>query len=190
MIPRDERQDWGYKRHDSLGYNFRMSSMQAALGMGQLERLDYLVAARRYIASQYDAVIKDTKCEWLIPPFSPEGVVHSYFSYPIILNEKAGIDWHTFRNKYIEFGGDGLYGMCSPVHLEPIFQTMTFYGSPDRAPHFDARYKGGIKNYREGDCPNVESFQKHIFLFKTGMQTLDKIEREVDALQATIEYYT
>ena len=190
MIPRDERQDWGYKRHDSLGYNFRMSSMQAALGLGQLERLDYLVAARRYIASQFDAVIEDTKCSWLIPPVEPEGIVHSYFSYPIILDEEAlGVDWHTFRNKYIELGGDGLYGMCSPVHLEPIFQTMTFYGPPERSPHFDSRYKGEVKSYHEGDCPNVESFQKHIFLFKTGMQTLEKIEREVDALRASIEYY-
>ena len=45
MIPRDERQDWNYKRHDRLGYNFRMSAVQAALGLAQLERLDYLVAA-------------------------------------------------------------------------------------------------------------------------------------------------
>ena len=46
MIPRDERQDWAFERHDRLGYNFRMSAPQAALGLAQLERLDYLVAAR------------------------------------------------------------------------------------------------------------------------------------------------
>ena len=41
MIPR-ERQDWSYQRHDRLGYNFRMSAVQAALGLAQVERLDYL----------------------------------------------------------------------------------------------------------------------------------------------------
>ena len=56
-----------------MGYNFRMSAMQAALGLGQLERLDYLVAARRYIGSQYEAAIRDEKCEWLITPHVPEG---------------------------------------------------------------------------------------------------------------------
>jgi perosamine synthetase len=73
MIPRDVRQDWSFERHDRLGYNFRMSAPQAALGLAQLERLDYLVAARRYIASQYEAVIREEECEWLVPPFVPEG---------------------------------------------------------------------------------------------------------------------
>jgi len=36
MIPRDERQDWRFERHDRLGYNFRMSAVQAALGLAQL----------------------------------------------------------------------------------------------------------------------------------------------------------
>ena len=191
MIPRDQRQDPSFKRHDRLGYNFRMSSIQAALGMAQLERLDYLVAARRYIASQYEAAIRDAGCSWLIPPAVPEGTTHTCFSYACILDEEAlGVDWRTVRATYIEQGGDGLYGMCSPVHLEPIFQTMAFYGTPDRAPHFDPRYKGSVKSYAEGDCPNVERFQKQLFLFKTGMQTLQKVRTEVEALRATIRYYS
>jgi len=191
MIPRDERQDWDYKRHDRLGYNFRMSAVQAALGMGQLERLDYLVAARRYIASRYEGVIRDSGCQWLIPPAVPEGVTHSYFTYACILDEEAlGIDWRTFRKTYIQKGGDGLYGMVSPVHLEPIFQTMTFYGAVERAPHFDPRYKGNVKGYSEKDCPNLESVRKRTCLFKTSMQTLAKVEAEVEALRTTIRHYS
>lgn len=190
MIPRDERQDWNYKRHDRLGYNFRMSAVQAALGLAQLERLDYLVAARRWIASQYEAVIRETKCGWLIPPAVPQGTTHSYFCYACLLDEEAlGVDWRAVRQTYIKQGGDGLYGSWSPVHLEPIFQTMAFYGSPERSPHFDPRYKGDVKRYSEGDCPNVESFQKRLFLFKTGMQTMEKTQNEIDALRATIRYY-
>lgn len=190
MIPRSQRQDYSYKRHDRMGYNFRMSSVQAALGLAQLERLDYLVAARRYIASRYEAVIRETKCRWLIPPFVPEGVTHTYFSYPCILDEKMlGVDWHRVRKTYIEQGGDGLYGACAPVHLEPVFQTMRFCGPPDRSPHFDPRYKGNVKCYREGDCPVFESLQKRLFLFKTNMQTLNKVEDEVEALRATIRYF-
>ena len=82
-----------------------------------------------------------------------------------------------------------LYGLWTPVHLEPIFQTMQFYGDPQRAPHFDPRYKGNVKRYQAGDCPNVEAFRKSLCLFKTGMQTLEKVQIEVEALRATIKYY-
>jgi len=190
MIPRDERQDWDYKRHDRLGYNFRMSAVQAALGLAQLERLDYLIAARRYTAHRYAEVLRETKCTWLIPPFVPDGMTHSYYIYACILDENAlGLDWRTFRTTFIEKGGDGLYGSWSPVHIEPIFQTMAFYGAPERSPHFDPRYKGGVKSYGKGDCPNVESFRKRLCLFKTSMQTLEKLENEMEALRATILHY-
>jgi perosamine synthetase len=190
MIPRDERQDWNYKRHDRLGYNFRMSAVQAALGLAQLERLDYLVAARRWIASQYEAVIRETNCSWLIPPLVPPDTSHSCWCYACLLDEEVlGVDWRTVRQTYIKQGGDGLYGSWSPVHLEPIFQTMTFYGPPELSPHFDPRYKGSVKSYREGDCPNVETFRKRLFLFKTGMQTKEKVKRELEALRATIRHY-
>ncbi|MFH0964368.1 MAG: DegT/DnrJ/EryC1/StrS family aminotransferase [Planctomycetota bacterium] len=190
MIPRDERQDWDYKRHDRLGYNFRMSTMQAALGLAQLERLDYLIAARRYIAWRYEQVLRDTKCEWLIPPLVPAGTTHSYYIYTCLLDEeKLKEDWRSFRRRLMQNGADGLYGMWSPVHLEPIFQTMTFYGARERAPHFDLRYKGDVKCYGVGDCPNVELFRKRLCLFKTSMQTLERVEREMEALRATILHY-
>lgn len=190
MIPREVRQNWGFQRHDRLGYNFRMSAPSAALGLAQLERLDDLVAARRYIARQYETVIHDEKCEWLIPPHVPSGCTHSYWCYSCKLDEEMlGADWHQFRKTFIKNGGDGIYGLWCPVHLEPIFQTMEFYGTRRQAPNFDSRYKGKVKSYNAGDCPNVESFRKNLCLFKTGMQSLDKVNAQVDALRATIKYY-
>ena len=190
MIPRDERQDWNFERHDRLGYNFRMSAPQAALGLGQLERLDYLVAARQYIAAQYGAVIRDEKCDWLMPPHVPNDCTHSYWCYACKLDETAlGVEWREFRKTFIRHGGDGLYGVWTPVHLEPIFQSLAFYGSPQRAPNHDPRYRGKVKSYHEGDCSNVEAFRRNLCLFKTGMQTLDKVNAQVEALQATIRYY-
>lgn len=190
IVPRDVRQDWSFERHDRLGYNFRMSAMQAALGLGQLERLDYLVAARCCIALRYEAVIQEEKCEWLIPPFVPEGCIHTYWTYACKLDEKKlGVDWRQFRKIFIEQGGDGLYPAWRPVHLEPIFRTMAFFGSRERSPNYDPRYKGKVKGYNEGDCPVVEELQKRLCQFKTSMQTLDKARKQVDALRATIRYY-
>ncbi|WKN44207.1 DegT/DnrJ/EryC1/StrS family aminotransferase [Tunicatimonas pelagia] len=190
MIPRDERQDWRFERHDSLGYNFRMSAPQAALGLGQLERLNQLVDARRYVAHQYDQVIAEEKCEWLRPPHTPDECEHTYWCYPAWLNEaELGVTWRDFRKKFIELGGDGLYGCYTPVHLEPVFRELSFYGDKNRSPLYDPRYQGKVKSYQAGDCPVLEEFRKGLCLFKTGMQTLDKVRGQVDALQKVIRYY-
>lgn len=190
MIPRDERQDWTFLRHDRLGYNFRMSAPQAALGLAQLERLDDLVAARCYVASQYETAIREEKCSWLIPPYVPSDRIHSYWCYPCKLDEKElGVNWREFRKAFIKNGGDGLYGTWTPIHLEPIFQTLAFYGSPERSPNYDPRYRGQVKSYHAGDCPNVETFRKTLCLFKTGMQTLDKVNSQVEALRSTIRHF-
>ena len=190
MIPRDERQDWRFERHDSLGYNFRMSAPQAALGMGQLERLELLVDARRCIAHLYDQIIAEEGCAWLIPPYTPEGYEHTYWAYPLMLDEtKLGVDWQQFRQKFIELGGDGLYGCYTPVPMEPVFRELSFYGDKSRSPLYDPRYRGQVKSYGPADCPVLERFRKGLCLLKTGMQTLDKVEGQVEALQKVIRYY-
>ena len=190
VVPRDLRQDWAFERHDRLGYNFRISAMQSALALAQLERLDYLVAARRYVASRFEAVIRETDCRWLIPPVVPEGCTHSYWTYVCKLDEKRlGADWREFRKRFLAHGGDGLYSAWRPVHLEPIFQTMAYFGSRERSPNFDPRYKGRVKSYQVGDCPVFEAMQKTLCQFKTSMQTLAKVEQQAEALRAAIKSF-
>ncbi|HID76287.1 MAG TPA: DegT/DnrJ/EryC1/StrS family aminotransferase [Planctomycetaceae bacterium] len=187
FVPRDLRQDHSFERHDVMGYNFRMSAVQAALGLAQLERLDALVAARVYIAKRYEQVIRGERCQWLIPPVVPEGCSHTYWSYVCKLDEgRAGVDWRTFRRIFISHGGDGLYAAWRPVHLEPVFRHLAFYGRPEQAPNFDPRYQGSVKCYQPGDCPVCESLQPRLCQFKTSMQTLEKAESQISALRATI----
>ncbi len=189
-VPRDVRQDYAFERHDVMGYNFRMSAVQAALGLAQLERLDLLVAARVYIARQYEQVIREEHCDWLIPPVVPEGSTHTFWTYVCKLDEeKAGVDWRTFRKTFIEHGGDGLYSAWRPVHLEPVFRDLAFYARPEQAPNFDPRYEGNVKSYQPGDCPVCESLQPRLCQFKTSMQTLDKVASQVDALRRTIRHF-
>ena len=84
---------------------------------------------------------------------------------------------------------DGLYVLWCPVHLEPAFRNLEFFGKKDRSPNFDPRYKGRIKSYQEGDCPNVEQYRRSLCLLKTGMQRLEDVEAQVDALAAAIRYF-
>jgi perosamine synthetase len=62
-----------------LGYNYRMTDMQGALGCAQLDRASSLVAARVSRARRYDDRL--AACSWLIRPVVPEGCVHGYQSY-------------------------------------------------------------------------------------------------------------
>ena len=187
FVPRDVRQDYEFERHDVMGYNYRMSAVQAALALAQVERLDALVAARIYIANRYAEVIQEEGCDWLVTPYIPEGSTHSYWTYVCRLDtERAGISWRDFRSAFIENGGDGLYSAWRPVHLEPVFRDLAFYGRPEQAPNFDPRYQGKVKSYQAGDCPICESVQPFLCQFKTSMQTLERVEGQVDALRKTI----
>ena len=73
---------------------------------------------------------------------------------------------------------DQLQGRCKPtLSYKRIPLLLT---PPDQ---------GKIKIYQAGDCPNVEAFRQNICLLKTGMQTLEKVEREVTALKKTIKCF-
>jgi dTDP-4-amino-4,6-dideoxygalactose transaminase len=62
-----------------VGYNYRMTDLQAAVGVAQMHRLEGLLAQRTAVARKYDAMLRDV--EWLRPPLVPDGYVHGYQSY-------------------------------------------------------------------------------------------------------------
>jgi perosamine synthetase len=188
-VPRDIRQDWNFKRHPTFGYNFRMPVTSAALGLAQLERLEDLVEARRIIAGLYEEV--SAAVPWLIRQHVPDGYGHTWWAYVCRVDEQLlGQDWRTFRKKFIEFGGDGLYSAWCPIHLEPTFAQMNFYGDAYRAPHFHHLYKGTVKNYSRGDCPVCERIQPTLAQFKTSFQDYDIALRQAEALKHTIDYFS
>ena len=69
-----------------VGYNYRMSDIQAAVGVRQLERLEGIVSRRREIAARYHEFF--SRYEYLQPPFEPAGCRHAYQSY--LLRVKRG----------------------------------------------------------------------------------------------------
>ena len=64
---------------DMVGYNYRMTDLQAAVGVAQLAKLDGILANRIALAKRYDALLADT--DGLVTPVEPEGHRHSYQSY-------------------------------------------------------------------------------------------------------------
>jgi perosamine synthetase len=65
--------------YNHLGFNFRMTDIQGALGCAQMDRVDGILDRRRELAAAYDAQLADL--DWLETPLVPEGYVHGYQAY-------------------------------------------------------------------------------------------------------------
>ena len=71
------------------GYNYRMTDMQGALGVCQMDRKEYIMNGRREVASKYDIVLKDIS--QLLTPYIPENYKHGYQSYVCIFTNGEDI---------------------------------------------------------------------------------------------------
>ena len=71
------------------GYNYRMTDMQGALGVCQMDRKEYIMNGRREVASKYDEVLKDVS--QLLTPYIPENYKHGYQSYVCIFTDGEDI---------------------------------------------------------------------------------------------------
>jgi dTDP-4-amino-4,6-dideoxygalactose transaminase len=75
--------------YDEVGYNYRMTDIQAAIGLAQLERLDEMLLRRRQLASRYSQRL--SQLDWLVPPFEPVDCHHNFQSYMVRLKDAAPI---------------------------------------------------------------------------------------------------
>ena len=89
---RDKGHGFLLPEFDEAGYNYRMTDIQAAVGMAQVKKLDDIVENKRRRAEIYDKLIAEKLPEF-ITPVEPEGHFHTYQSYVCMLNIKElGID--------------------------------------------------------------------------------------------------
>jgi perosamine synthetase len=152
-----------YKRHDTLGWNYRMPEFNAAIALAQLEQLDNKVSTRIKVANEYLRVIKNI--EFIIPQSVPHNYTHSYYSLACKW-EHPSISWFEFRDKFIELGGSGFYGACSIPYQEPLMVNLNL--------------KGG--------CPIAEQVQSKIMQFKTNDTDESIINKEITAFEKAINW--
>lgn len=113
---------WYYEQLE-LGYNYRMTDLQAALGLSQLNRLDYYVSERNKIAKRYDELLSDfpVKRPHLIP-----AAYSSWHLYPIRvqLDHIKASHREVFEAMHKADIGVNLHYM--PVHLQPYYRELGF----------------------------------------------------------------
>lgn len=184
-VPKEQRCHPSFARHTELGYNYRMPELAAAMALGELERLDDLVAMRRYVAECFAEVVGE--CDWLTPQKVPQDYVHSYWTYAFRI-DRDDLDWSQMREKFVAFGGDGYYAAYLPVHREPVFATLSrrVQEDPRRYPH----WAGVMPDYNEVECPVWEAIQPRVIMLKTNYFDPESAHRQADILAQTIRYFS
>jgi len=104
--------------YSTIGFNFRMSDLQAAVGVVQLRRLDALVARRRYLAARYTEALADHP--YLLPPLVPDYAEPNYQSYAVRLRPESPIGRDELLNALLERGIAAKPGIMT-AHREPAY---------------------------------------------------------------------
>jgi UDP-4-amino-4,6-dideoxy-N-acetyl-beta-L-altrosamine transaminase len=110
---------WYYQQLD-LGWNYRMTEMQAALGLSQMDQLDRFIARRRALADAYDQLLADLP---LRRPGRMEGADSSWHLYVIRLDDPTR---HRATFEALRANGIGVNLHYIPVHLQPYYRSLGF----------------------------------------------------------------
>jgi perosamine synthetase len=144
-----------------IGYNYRMTAVQAAIGRVQLRKLDKLNEVRRrnarFLAEELSHV------EGVSVPKVRSYVKHVYWAFGIrIQQEKLGVSRDQFAQALLKEGIKA-EGYCPiPVHLQEVFRKKVGYGNT-HYPFDSPLYRGKVE-YKEGICPEAEKLSKEDLL--------------------------
>jgi UDP-4-amino-4,6-dideoxy-N-acetyl-beta-L-altrosamine transaminase len=113
---------WYYQQIE-LGFNYRITDIQAALGLSQLSRLDDFIARRRIIAARYDEILSGLPVTK--PVQNPNGL-SSYHLYPVRLCQGSVNKPRQEVFDALRSSGIGVNVHYIPVHLQPYYQNLGF----------------------------------------------------------------
>ena len=153
---------WVYEQQQ-LGFNYRMTDLQAALGLSQMERLDEIVAERNGQLQRYRALLADLPVRLLDVP---ENVLSSVHLAVIRLN-KITADQHRQVFDGLRAAGIGVQLHYSSVHLQPYYRKLGF---------------------QEGDFPEAEAYSTNAISLPLypGLQEKD-LQRVADTLATLVQ---
>ena len=110
--------------HEDLGWNYRMSNLQAAVGLAQLERLDEFVGRKREMGRRYTELLSDVPGIRL-PLASTDYAENIYWVYGIVLDDSVKLDAEQAMDKLRE-RGIGTRPFFWPMHAQPVFERIEF----------------------------------------------------------------
>ncbi len=114
--------------HVELGYNYRMSDINGAIGTAQVDRLEEFNARRREISERLLSELADQ--EWLEPATVRDYVDHAYFWAPIEIDtEVTGMSGKEVREALLERGVETRHRYVDPLYDQPVFENHRGFNS-------------------------------------------------------------
>lgn len=129
----------GTTRFVLAGYNMRMTEIEACLGIAQMARIDEMIDGRRRIASLYDRLLSEIA--EVTVPYEPEGSVHTYQSYVIMVDE--GIDRDMLIRSMKNEGVETTIGTYA-IHVQPFYS--------DKLKHRAGAFPHSYRAFRHSLC--------------------------------------
>jgi len=132
------KQPWYYEQHD-LGFNYRITDIQCALGISQIKKLDRFIKRRKEIVERYNAAFKGL--DSIATPYEADFNISNFHLYVLLFDfEKLGL---SRAHLMLDLRKKGIQTQVHyiPVHTQPYYQKK--FG------------------YRWGQYPNAENYYKH-----------------------------
>lgn len=138
QMEREPDGGWYYEQI-ALGFNYRMTDMQAALGSSQMTRLDAFIARRRALAARYDAAFAEVD---IIRPWQDPATHSSWHLYVIRLDQRRNAIGHRAAYDQLRSDGIGVNLHYMPVYLQPYYRRLGF--APGHCPEAERYYAEAI----------------------------------------------
>ena len=129
----DSHGPWYYQQV-ALGFNYRMTDVEAALGLSQLDKLDTFVEKRNALATYYD---KSLRNQANIAPLSQHNDIYSSYHLYVVRVKSLDSTMHTALVTQLRESGIFAHVHYIPIHLQPYYQNLGF---------------------KKGDYPNAERY--------------------------------
>lgn len=113
--------------HLEIGYNYRMTNLQAAVGVAQLERVDSLLAAKIRLAERYREGLSGLQ-SFIELPATRVGTQHSYWNFPILLRGGTFANARDGLLERLRDSGFDARPLFYPLHAMPPYKDLRRYG--------------------------------------------------------------
>jgi len=146
--------DWYYEQL-ALGFNYRMTELQGALGLSQMKRLDEFVARRHECQEYYDELLCDVS---VVTPFQSPDSYSSLHLYPILLDQGQVNKSREQVFKELRASGIGVNVHYIPVHMQPYYKD---------------------RGFKKGDFPKSENYYKSVISIPLFQSLTKQMQDEV-----------
>ena len=177
IIPKKIRQKPSFYRTSSLGYNYRMSEFTAAIALAQLENSKKIIKMRKLCGEGFYKVLKQRKKNIIIQDINVKN--STFFTVAFYIKKK--ILWKNFREKFIEYGGEGFYSAAKPSNQEIVIRKNLI-----------GKCYTSCKINCVSSCkgtPKAKSLQKKLILLQTNYQNLKILNKQIKALRKSLDFF-